>query len=101
MSFWALAQIVMAPTGIPETGTRPGQGGQMTVGVMSLSGAPAPFSVASPRPRLSAPASRLRHVPDATVVIVVGRSEHGYHHVLGSVPQALERHAHYPVIVIA
>jgi len=42
-----------------------------------------------------------RHGPDATVVIVVGRSEHGYHHVLGSVPQALERHAHYPVIVIA
>jgi len=35
------------------------------------------------------------------VVIVVGRSEHGYHHLLGSVPQALERHAHYPVIVIA
>jgi len=34
------------------------------------------------------------------VVIVVGRSEHGYHHILGSVPQALERHDHYPVIVI-
>ena len=44
---------------------------------------------------------RRRHGPDASVVIVVGRSEHGYHHVLGSVPQALERHAHYPVIVIA
>jgi nucleotide-binding universal stress UspA family protein len=43
---------------------------------------------------------RRRHGPDASVVIVVGRSEHGYHHVLGSVPQALERHAHYPVIVI-
>ena len=41
-----------------------------------------------------------RHGPDATVVIVVGRSEHGYHHVLGSVPRALERHNHYPVIVI-
>ena len=41
-----------------------------------------------------------RHAPDATVVIVVGRSEHGYHHILGSVPQALERHDHYPVIVI-
>jgi hypothetical protein len=39
--------------------------------------------------------------PGASVVIVVGRSEHGYHHLLGSVPQALERHAHYPVIVIA
>ena len=35
------------------------------------------------------------------MVIVVGRSEHGYHQVLGSVPQALERHAHYSVIVIA
>jgi nucleotide-binding universal stress UspA family protein len=44
---------------------------------------------------------RRRHGPDAPVVIVVGRSEHGYHHALGSVPQALERHAHYPVIVIA
>ena len=44
---------------------------------------------------------RRRHGPGASVVIVVGRSEHGYHHVLGSVPQALERHAHYPVIVIA
>ena len=44
---------------------------------------------------------RRQHGPDAPVVIVVGRAEHGYHHVLGSVPQALERHAHYPVIVIA
>jgi nucleotide-binding universal stress UspA family protein len=41
-----------------------------------------------------------QHGPDASVVIVVGRSEHGYHHILGSVPQALERHNHYPVIVI-
>jgi nucleotide-binding universal stress UspA family protein len=41
-----------------------------------------------------------QHGPDASVVIVVGRSEHGYHHVLGSVPRALERHNHYPVIVI-
>lgn len=44
---------------------------------------------------------RRRRGPGASVVIVVGRSEHGYHHLLGSVPQALERHAHYPVIVIA
>jgi nucleotide-binding universal stress UspA family protein len=43
---------------------------------------------------------RLRHGPDAEVFLVVGRSEHGYHHVLGSVPAALERHVHYPVIVI-
>jgi hypothetical protein len=41
-----------------------------------------------------------RHGPDASVAIVVGQSEHGYHHVLGSVPRALERHNHYPVIVI-
>ena len=38
--------------------------------------------------------------PGASVVIVVGRSEHGYHHILGSVPQALQRHNHHPVIVI-
>jgi nucleotide-binding universal stress UspA family protein len=44
---------------------------------------------------------RRQHGPDVSVVIVVGRSEHGYHHVLGSVPQSLERHAHYPVITIA
>ena len=43
---------------------------------------------------------RLRRGPAAAVVIVVGRSEHGYHHLLGSVPQALERHDRYPVIVI-
>ena len=43
---------------------------------------------------------RRQHGPDAAVVLIVGRSEHGYHHVLGSVPAALERHAHYPVIVI-
>jgi hypothetical protein len=42
-----------------------------------------------------------RHGPGASVVVVVGRPEHGYHHVLGSVPQAPERHAHYPVVVIA
>jgi nucleotide-binding universal stress UspA family protein len=43
---------------------------------------------------------RGRHGPDATVVLIVGRSEHGYHHVLGSVPRALERHIHYPVMII-
>jgi nucleotide-binding universal stress UspA family protein len=41
-----------------------------------------------------------QHGPDAEVFLVVGRSEHGYHHVIGSVPAALERHVHYPVIVI-
>ena len=44
---------------------------------------------------------RRRHGPGASVVIVVGRSEHGYHHVFGSVPPALARRAHYPVIVVA
>ena len=34
------------------------------------------------------------------MVIVVGRSEHGYHQVLGSVPKALAQHVHYPVLVI-
>jgi nucleotide-binding universal stress UspA family protein len=43
---------------------------------------------------------RHRHGLDAAIVLVVGRSEHGYHHVLGSVPSALERHVHYPVLVV-
>jgi hypothetical protein len=43
---------------------------------------------------------RRQHGPGAAVVLIVGQSEHGYHHVLGSVPRALERHVHYPVIVI-
>jgi nucleotide-binding universal stress UspA family protein len=43
---------------------------------------------------------RRQHGPDAAVLLIVGRSEHGYHHVLGSVPSALERHVHYPVIII-
>jgi nucleotide-binding universal stress UspA family protein len=43
---------------------------------------------------------RLQRGPDARVVIVVGRSAHGYHHVFGSVPIALERHVHYPLIII-
>jgi nucleotide-binding universal stress UspA family protein len=41
-----------------------------------------------------------RHGPDAAVVLVVGRSERGCHHALGSVPSAPERHVHYPVLVI-
>jgi hypothetical protein len=43
---------------------------------------------------------RQQHGPDSEVFLIVGRSEHGYHHVIGSVPAALERHVHYPVIVI-
>ncbi len=51
---------------------------------------------------LIAAADELRRLrgPEAAVIIVVGRSERGYHHVLGSVPQALERHDHFPVMVI-
>jgi nucleotide-binding universal stress UspA family protein len=41
-----------------------------------------------------------RHGADAEVVLVVGRSEHGYHHVVGSVPRALERRVRYPVMII-
>ena len=43
---------------------------------------------------------RYRHGPEAGVFLVVGRSEHGYQHAIGSVPAALERRVHYPVIVI-
>src|ERR1700678_534009 len=38
--------------------------------------------------------------PDAEVFLVVGRSEHGYHHVLGSGPAALGGDVHYPANVI-
>lgn len=37
---------------------------------------------------------------DATVVIVVGSAMQTYHHVVGSVPVALVRHAKYPVLVV-
>jgi nucleotide-binding universal stress UspA family protein len=37
---------------------------------------------------------------DATVVIVVGSAMHTYHHVVGSVPVALVRHAKYPILVV-
>ena len=43
---------------------------------------------------------RIERGPDAAVILIVGRSEHGYRHDLGSVPSALERHVHYPVIII-
>ncbi len=43
---------------------------------------------------------RGQHGPDASVVIVVGRSGHRYHRVAGSVTQALEWHNEFPVIVI-
>jgi nucleotide-binding universal stress UspA family protein len=43
---------------------------------------------------------RRQHGPEAVVVIVVGRSEHRYHRVAGSVTQALERHKDFPIIVI-
>jgi nucleotide-binding universal stress UspA family protein len=37
---------------------------------------------------------------DATVVIVVGSAVHTLHHLVGSVPVALVRHAKYPVLVV-
>jgi nucleotide-binding universal stress UspA family protein len=37
---------------------------------------------------------------DASVVIVVGTAMHAYHHVVGSVPVALVRHAKYPIVVV-
>jgi nucleotide-binding universal stress UspA family protein len=37
---------------------------------------------------------------DATVVIVVGGAKQTYHHVVGSVPVALVRHAKYPIVVV-
>jgi nucleotide-binding universal stress UspA family protein len=37
---------------------------------------------------------------DATVVIVVGAAMQAYHHVVGSVPVALVRHAKYPIVVV-
>lgn len=37
---------------------------------------------------------------DATVIIVVGRAQQAYHHMVGSVPVALVRHARYPVVVV-
>jgi nucleotide-binding universal stress UspA family protein len=37
---------------------------------------------------------------DASVVIVVGSALHAYHHVVGSVPVALVRHAKYPIVVV-
>jgi nucleotide-binding universal stress UspA family protein len=37
---------------------------------------------------------------DAQVVIVVGSALHTLHHVVGSVPVALVRHAKYPIVVV-
>ena len=37
---------------------------------------------------------------DASVVIVVGSALQSYHHVVGSVPVALVRHARYPIVVV-
>ena len=37
---------------------------------------------------------------DTSVVIVVGRATHTLHHVVGSVPVALVRHARYPIVVV-
>lgn len=40
------------------------------------------------------------HGSDADTVIVVGSAMHTYHHVVGSVPVALVRHAKYPIVVV-
>ncbi len=40
------------------------------------------------------------HGGDHDVVIVVGRAMHAYHHVVGSVPVALVRHAQYPIVIV-
>ena len=37
---------------------------------------------------------------EATVVIVVGSAVQTYHHVVGSVPVSLVRHARYPIVVV-
>jgi nucleotide-binding universal stress UspA family protein len=37
---------------------------------------------------------------DASVVIVVGSAMHTLHHLVGSVPVALVRHAKYPIFVV-
>ena len=40
------------------------------------------------------------HSNDTSVVIVIGSAMHTYHHVVGSVPVALVRHAKYPIVVV-
>jgi nucleotide-binding universal stress UspA family protein len=37
---------------------------------------------------------------EADIVIVVGSAMHTFHHVVGSVPAALVRHAKYPIVVV-
>jgi nucleotide-binding universal stress UspA family protein len=37
---------------------------------------------------------------EATAVIVVGSAVQTYHHVVGSVPVSLVRHAKYPIVVV-
>ncbi len=40
------------------------------------------------------------HGNDVAVVIVVGSAMQPYHHLVGSVPVALVRHAKYPIFVV-
>ena len=51
---------------------------------------------------LSVVADELRrdYGDDSNVVIIVGSAAQSYHHVLGSVPVALVRHAKYPIVVV-
>ena len=37
---------------------------------------------------------------EATAIIVVGSAVQTYHHVVGSVPVSLVRHARYPIVVV-
>ncbi len=37
---------------------------------------------------------------EATVIIIVGSAVQTYHHVVGSVPVSLVRHAKYPIVVV-
>jgi nucleotide-binding universal stress UspA family protein len=43
---------------------------------------------------------RREYGDDSQVVIVVGSAMHSLHHVVGSVPVALVRHAKYPILVV-
>lgn len=47
-----------------------------------------------------ADALHAEHGPVATVVLIIGRSAHKYHHVAGSVAHALEWQDRYPLVVL-
>jgi len=49
---------------------------------------------------LAADELRREYGDEVDVVIIVGSAVQTYHHVLGSVPVALVRHARYPIVVV-